>query len=706
MIQITFVKDRERNVVCNSSKAGIHLVMNQDTFKNREYRFCEETFLFDGYSIWFQDQGNLFREMKNFTLSFVFAPLCYSEQGDGLFSFFDENEKKGLYVLLSKFGKIQVGFGNGTEIFRFASINAHVEKYQWNTVTIVFRKDAGWCDLYINGIFSNRKQFRRHVGIEWPESKAYLGKYVNHKEYHETSGIGCFYGFMKEMVIHKECLTDEAVKKMYSSCSIKNLKIDTALNRNAYKDDVQRPQYHLIPPGKWMNEPHAPMYFDGYYHIFHQANPHAPIFNNLQWGHFISTDMVHWKDMPLALETEDNHLDPDGCWSGSALVDKEGIPRIFYTAGNHAKFPNQSIALATAIIEPDKKLEKWEKYPVSIVEQTEGWLGEFRDPFVWLEDDTYFMLVGTGDADNGGGNAVLYSSEDMINWQTHGFILDYDYEKNKEAGHVWELPVLLPLRAENGEIAAHILLLCACQIEDGNVETYAFVGKWNAAKKKFEKFHERALLLDLGYGTFTGPSGFVTPDNRTVVFTIAQGHRKPDVEFHSGWAHNGGLPMELFIKNQELHLRPIREIYGLKKKQILKLENVTVEEANQYLDQIAGNRFWMKVCADADYMAVETTDINKKKVVYYDKKNGRLGVMDEKGNQIGKYRGEIDLVDIGEEPVVMEYFLDHSMIEVYLNERKSVTHRNYIEGSDRKIKLAGTIYKIQNLELWEMDSAY
>lgn len=706
MIRIAFKKDMEKHVICSSADNNIHFVMNQDAFENREYRFCEEAFLFDGYSIWFKNHGSLFNEMENFTLSFVFAPLGYSEQGDGILSFFDEKENKGLYVLLKKFGKIQVGFGNGREIFKFESIKANVEKHQWNLVTIVFRKDAGWCDLYINGVFSNRKQFRRHIGIQWPEHEAYLGKFVDCVSYNENTRTGCFYGFIKEMVIHKECLTDKTIKINHENYPIKSVKIDTAMHRDAYKNDKQRPQYHLIPPGKWMNEPHAPMYFDGYYHIFHQANPHAPIFNNLQWGHFISTDMVHWKDMPLALETEDNQLDPDGCWSGSALVDKDGIPRIFYTAGNHAKFPNQSVALATAIVESDKKLEKWEKYSVPIVEQTEGWMGEFRDPFAWLENDTYFMLVGTGDANNGGGNAVLYSSEDMMNWQSHGFILEYDYEKNKEVGHVWELPVLLPLRSESGEIVAHILLLCACQIENENVETYAFIGKWDAAYKKFEKFHERALLLDLGYGTFTGPSGFVTSDQRTVVFTIAQGHRKPDEEYHSGWAHNGGLPMELFMKNQELHLRPIREIYGLKKKQLLCLEHVTAEEANQCLDSICGNMFWMKICADAEYMAVETIDTNKKKAVYYDKKNRQLGVTDEQGRQIGKYRGEIDLVDIGEEPMVMEYFLDHSMIEVYLNERKSVTHRNYIEGSSRKIQLAGTIHKIQKLELWEMDSAY
>ena len=54
----------------------------------------------------------------------------------------------------------------------------------------------------------------------------------------------------------------------------------------------------------------------------------------------------------------------------------------------------------------------------------------------------------------------------------------------------------------------------------------------------------------------------------------------------------------------------------------------------------------------------------------------------------------------------MEYFLDHSMIEVYLNERKSVTHRNYSQNAERKLGIGGDVTRIVELELWEMGSAY
>lgn len=150
--------------------------------------------------------------------------------------------------------------------------------------------------------------------------------------------------------------------------------------------------------------------------------------------------------------------------------------------------------MATAVIDEARRLPEWKKRDTPAAEQQEGWFGEFRDPFVWLEGDTCFMLVGSGDADNGGGNAILYSSEDLYSWQSHGFLLDYSYEENRELGHVFELPVLLPLRDESGEAACHIFIMCACQIEGSAVENYAFLGRWEPKQRSFHKLHEKPIL--------------------------------------------------------------------------------------------------------------------------------------------------------------------------------------------------------------------
>ncbi len=410
MIRLTFEKDVREKAVCAGTDREINFTMDQAPFENRRIRFSGRALLFDGYSVWFEEAGERLKRKGDFSISFLLAPYGYSGRGDGLFSVFDGERKEGFYVLITKQGKLQAGFGNGKMLFCFDSLEVRAALNAWNMVTVVYGQEAGWCDLYVNGVLANRRQFPRHMEIKWPEGRAYLGRYVDHAVCTEESPSGCFYGLMEEILLWGKALRADEVRELHNARPTGETAERLGLDRSDYEGDVQRPQYHLIPPGKWMNEPHGPLYYQGYYHIFYQANPHAPIWDHIQWGHMVSRDMVHWEDMPLALETGET-LDPDGCWSGSSLVDKEGRPCIFYTAGNDRCFPNQFVAMAEAVIDGEKRLPVWKKGDGPAVTQTQGWLGEFRDPFVWLEDDTYFMLVGTGDADNGGGNAVLYSSD-------------------------------------------------------------------------------------------------------------------------------------------------------------------------------------------------------------------------------------------------------------------------------------------------------
>jgi len=685
------------------------LINDGKNYPNRKLKLTNNTFLFDGYSTWFS--GDLGYLPENFTISILLAPMSFESGRSGLITRFNAKEKSGFHISAENFGSVIFGFGDGNQLFECSSINNHLSKQKWNILTIVFNSKAGWCDICINGMISNRKQFPRHTTIKYIENQCFIGKYIDCNENLEISKTGVFNGYIRNAKLVYRALKFEEVLEEHTACLCKialepqNL-IIKHLNRDDYTDDVQRPKYHLIAPGKWMNEPHGPLYFKGYYHIFYQANPHAPLWDNIQWGHMISSDMVNWSDLPLALETEKNDLDPDGCWSGSSCIDKNGLPVLFYTAGNNKKFPNQGIAMARPDMSENAQLIKWNKNEKLIVEQTidDGWLGEFRDPFVWLQENTYYMLVGTGDANNGGGNAIIYSSDDLMNWTSHGFLMEYDYELNEEVGHIWELPVLLPLKNEDGRIVNYILLICACQVENSIVDTFYWIGDWDPAHKKFIKHHDKARLLDLGNGVFTGPSGFVTPDGRTVIFTIAQGKRKFDDEFNSGWAHNGGLPVELYSKNNQVCIKPIREIYSLKNKLLIDKKNISVRELNMLLENIKSNMFYVKLSSDSNYIGIETTYGDESLEVFYDKIQYLYGA--KKGNKsslVSRLRGEIDKVYINDNEMEMEYFLDHSMIEVYLNNLKSITLRNYSNSKYRKLKImADDDIVIKNFELWEL----
>ncbi|MBD0289314.1 MAG: GH32 C-terminal domain-containing protein, partial [Flavisolibacter sp.] len=551
--------------------------------------------------------------------------------------------------------------------------------------------------LYLNGELIVQKKWSNALSIKPSSLPLRIGKH-NQPELLDGRGrieLNMFNGFMDELKIYNTALSATEIKASYRhylaahqnkvpSIAYEEIKIDRA----QFKDDPYRPQYHAIPPGHWMNEPHAPVYYNGKYHLTYQHNPTGPYWHQIHWGHWASDDLVHWYDLPEAIFPDADTVSPDGIWSGSAAVDEKGVPVYFYTFGNWSKVRNQGVALAFPKDPKDPNLTEWIKDTKPLITQAEGQglTGEFRDPFAWKdkEDNKWYLLVGSGIQDKGG-TAWFYESDDFRNWKLKGPFYLSNYEKYPFLGSIWELPVFLPVgKYENGE-TKYIMIVSPKGYKE-NVEVYYWLGRFDKKNARFIPDDEEPQYWDYGVRTFIGPSGFVDPKTgRVLIFTIAAGGHGP------GWAAGCvSLPAHIFLNEEgKLGVKPIKELQTLRKKELISLSNKTLSEANEALKNIQGNmlEIVLDVESNANKYGIKirkSPDDKEETVILYDAINKKLkadlsktslkgGLIRDPLSGTDKRADVIQHFDLNGESFKLHIFIDKALIQAYANDQKTIT---------------------------------
>ena len=661
--------------------------------------------LFDGYSTYMEIED--VKLSRTFDISFWIAPRAFdSAIGNKLAAILDFSSKKdsvGFKVGLLKHGQLVIQYGVHNDEKRFMNDQLFLQKNKWNFVNII--QNSQTLRVLLNGKELLKEQIDSLIIDKQFKGNDYVLTIGRNSD---AGGFGRKFKFNMISGI----IDDISVKPLNDSNKI-DLDLDSRLEQDItkYNDDF-RPKYHAIAPSHWMNEPHAPLYYNGKYHLFYQHNPFGPYWGQIHWGHWVSDDMVNWKHTAIALAPEKGTIDPDGIWSGSAFIGPDDMPMLFYTAGNDAKVENQYTSIAYPEDKSDKNLISWKKSGIIVEKPSEYLHREFRDPYVFKIDTTYYMIVGSGIAEKGG-TAALFESEDAKNWNYLHPFYQTDIKKYPFMGGVWELPVFLPLPKEDGTSSNKYVLMVLPLRDAANVEVFYWVGSFDKENKKFIPDQEKPSLLDYGNFGFTGQSGLIDPKtNRSIVFSIAQGKFGTVDTYNMGWAHNAGLPINLWLgNNNELNFAPIKELNSLRGKPIINWNNCGISKLQKDLKKVNSDQLEIilefKAGKDKKGIVVRKSNTgNPQAMIYYDPKTNSVVFDKIQDNPERKFTA-LKAPLSNNEDIKLHIYLDKSMIEIYINNQTSITDRIYFTETDAKhIELLGfeNDKKIKTLQIWPIDS--
>ncbi|MGI5904977.1 MAG: GH32 C-terminal domain-containing protein, partial [Candidatus Pararuminococcus gallinarum] len=439
-----------------------------------------------------------------------------------------------------------------------------------------------------------------------------------------------------------------------------------------------RPQFHYSQEIGWCNDPNGMVYFDGEWHLFYQYNVQKT-WTSMHWGHAVSTDLIHWEELPIALYPDENGT----IFSGSAVVDKEntthffdgieggGLVAIFTHDGGGQK---QSLAYS---LDKGRTWIKYEGNPVLTSKDDPCKDGAFRDPKVfWHEESGKWMMAVAG------GPFRIFSSTNLIDWEVESVYNQNQVIDGKQVNSIYsECPDFFKL-------------------EVGDTGTYKWVysgggryymigdfkeveGKWYFIPDTNEQFTTNYAPDAYAAQTYFGWDKGGTPDGRRIM-----------IQWMSNWAYANNLAnitdpynnaqtlmYELTLEETENGIRlfqnPISEYDSLRQVDKATVVDTTLTpDGENPLAGFSGDQYEIV----AEFTPTEdTTQVgfklrtggDQETLVYYNLQDGRMYIdrtksgKDGGGGFLGVYSQQTSMTEDGK--IQMRIYVDWSAVEVFGN---------------------------------------
>ena len=338
---------------------------------------------------------------------------------------------------------------------------------------------------------------------------------------------------------------------------------------NLYREYL-RPQFHFSTRRGWNNDPNGLVYYDGEYHLFYQHNPFGWSYGsdaNKAWGHAISNDLIHWKELSDAIHPDNL----GGIYSGSAVVDKlnttgfqSGVEKpivcIYTSAGGKTPWSKgkpftQSIAYSN---DRGRTFAKYNGNPVQEEIETMN-----RDPKVIWHDLTNQWVI------------VLYLENNVMGFFTSKDLKSWQLQSRYERDFLHECPELFQLSVDGNQKNMKWIL-------------YAANGRYDIGQFDGKKFIPESKGIEFNYGNcFYASQTFNNiPEKDGRRIQIAWGlNPLPGMPFNQQML----FPIELTLRTTEDGLRifsqPINEIKKIYGKNWDLQETILEEGQQSILDE-------------------------------------------------------------------------------------------------------------------------
>jgi len=349
--------------------------------------------------------------------------------------------------------------------------------------------------------------------------------------------------------------------------------------------EAHRPQFHFTSRRGWLNDPNGLVYFQGEYHLFYQHNPYGWDWGNMHWGHAVSPDLVHWKELPIALYPR---AYGDWAFSGSAVVDRANTGG--FQKGNEPPLvaAYTSTGRGECIVFSNDRGRTWTEHAGNPVVKHQG-----RDPRLLRHEPTRRWVMAVYDEHEGKRWIAFYTSANLKTWEFRSRIDGF-----------YECPDLFALPVQGNPSERKWVLYAA----DGQY----VLGDFDGAT-----FHPDGGKQRLWYGNFYAAQTYSdAPEGRRIQVGWGSGITFPGMPFNQQMTFPCTLTLRTTPEGVGMYAEPVEELATLRGRKHAWADRTVTPGENVLKDVPGGDLFEIQADLAADGATSFGFDVRGVPVMY------------------------------------------------------------------------------------------